>query len=120
MPTITANGLTFEAETTTRLAQALKNAGIRIGHRCGGNARCTTCRVTFAAGEPATYTEAEYAKLQERGGLGQYRLACQILCDHAMTVEALMTADNQPQWNGDTGPALAAEITPSPERKVVG
>lgn len=118
MPTLIVNGQTISAEPTDRLAQAIEKAGIRIGHRCGGNARCTTCRVTFSAGEPETFTQAELAKLQERGGLGHYRLACQILCDHEMTLDVLMTADNQPQWNGDTGPALAANITPSPERRL--
>ena len=28
-------------------------AGVDQLHACGGNARCTTCRVEFVAGEPA-------------------------------------------------------------------
>jgi Na+-transporting NADH:ubiquinone oxidoreductase subunit NqrF len=62
-------------------------------------------------GEPTTYTQAEYAKLSERDLLGQYRLSCQIVCDHDMAIsEVAMTKDAQ-GWT-DTGPALAPTVTP--------
>ena len=42
----TANGLVeTEAPAGKKLVLALEDAGIDILHRCGGNARCTTCRV---------------------------------------------------------------------------
>ena len=59
-----------------------------ILHACGGNARCTTCRVEFVSGEPAQMTQAEQAKLEEKGLTG-VRLSCQIVCDHDMTVRAI-------------------------------
>jgi ferredoxin len=97
----------------TRLVKAIEDAGVEIGHRCGGYARCTTCRVAFAEGEPATMTRAEYEKLVERDLLGQYRLACQIVCDHDMAVaEVAMTKENQ-GWT-DTGPATEPTVTPDP------
>jgi ferredoxin len=111
MPQLTVGGATTEVEAGKRLVLAIEEAGVEIGHRCGGNARCTTCRVTFAAGEPATMTRAEYDKLSERGLLGQYRLACQIVCDHDMAIaEVTMTRENQ-GWT-DTGPAPEAAVTP--------
>lgn len=111
MPKLIVEGQSVEVEAGKRLVLAIEEAGVEIGHRCGGNARCTTCRVSFAEGEPATMTRPEYDKLVERGLLGQYRLACQIACDHDMAIaEVPMTKGNQ-GWT-DTGPAPAAEVTP--------
>ena len=63
-------------------------AGIDQLHACGGNARCTTCRVEFVAGEPDKMTVAEKSVLAARG-LSGVRLSCQILCDHDMSVRAI-------------------------------
>jgi ferredoxin len=115
MPKITVNGQTYEVEHGKRLVLALEDIGVPIGHRCGGNSRCTTCRVRFEAGEPDTMTRAEYTRLSEKEALGQYRLACQIVCDHDMVLEPLMTADNQPEWNGNTGPRPKDDVTPEAE-----
>ena len=57
-------------------------------HACGGNARCTTCRVEFVAGEPDTMTEAEKAVLAAKGETGG-RLSCQIVCDDDMAVKCI-------------------------------
>ena len=43
---------TLDVESGTRLVTALKEHGGDPLHRCGGNARCTTCRVEFLSGEP--------------------------------------------------------------------
>ncbi len=120
MPTITVmDGRTrqhsAEVEDGKRLVLAIEDSGTPIGHRCGGNARCTTCRVQFVAGEPQTMTEAEYNILHERGLLGQVRLSCQVVCDHDMTVRPKMTAENQPGWNGDTGPRPLPTVQPKAE-----
>ncbi|MCS7060290.1 MAG: 2Fe-2S iron-sulfur cluster-binding protein [Anaerolineae bacterium] len=112
MPKLTVLDKTTEVAAGRRLVLAIEDAGVRIGHRCGGIARCTTCRVQFVAGEPDTMTEAEYQLLNERGLFGQYRLACQIVCDHDMSVTPALTADNQPQWSGDTGPTPDAMVQP--------
>lgn len=113
MPTVTIGDRTITVESGTRLVLAIEQAGIAIGHRCGGYARCTTCRVAFAAGEPDEMTAAEYAKLSERGLLGQYRLSCQIVCDRDMVIaEVPMTLESQ-GWT-DTGPAPEPTVTPDP------
>ena len=54
-----------------------QNAKVDVLHACGGNARCTTCRVEFIAGEPDTTTVAEKTVLAARGVIGA-RLSCQI------------------------------------------
>lgn len=113
MPAITVNETTVEVEDGTRLVLAIERAGVAIGHRCGGKARCTTCRVTFEAGEPDTMTRAERDKLEERGLLGEVRLSCQIACHQDMRVRPHKTLQSE-GW-ADTGPAPAEHIEPEPE-----
>ena len=69
MPKLTVEGYgAFDVPEGKRLVLALLDeAGIDQLHACGGNCRCTTCRVEFVAGEPDAITEAEKAKLAERG-----------------------------------------------------
>lgn len=89
MPRLTVDGVgTFEVPAGKRLVLALTDeAGIDQLHACGGNARCTTCRVEFIDGEPAARTAAEESVLAARG-LSGVRLSCQIACDHDMSLRA--------------------------------
>ena len=61
------------------LLQMALNAGIPMAHVCGGNARCSTCRVVVMEGaaylSPRTPQEAALAK--SRGFPDSVRLACQ-------------------------------------------
>ena len=118
MPKLTVDGKTSDVQTGKRLVLAIEESGVHIGHRCGGNARCTTCRVEFDSGEPSTFTRAEYDKLKERDLLGKYRLSCQIVCDHDMSVRAAMTLENQAA-SGWTDTGAAPEPTVQPEATFV-
>ena len=111
MPTLKVGDKTGTFEEGTRLVRAIEALGVDIGHRCGGKARCTTCRVTFESGEPSVFTEAEAAKLKDSGLLGEARLSCQILLDHDMEVTPLMTLESE-GWS-DTGPDTSETIEPS-------
>ena len=91
MATIIVDDKQFEAPDGKRLILALVDEDIDILHRCGGNARCTTCRVTFNSGEPKTYHPNEKAKLEDKGDLGNYRLSCHILCAGTMDVNVINT-----------------------------
>lgn len=103
---------TFDVPTGKRLVLALMDeAGIDQLHACGGNAKCTTCRVEFISGEPESMTEAEKNKLAERG-LSGMRLSCQILCDHDMSVRAISRLAGS--GRADAGPRPEAEIHPQP------
>lgn len=85
----------FDVEAGTKLALALEQNGVDISHRCGGKARCTTCRVTIQSDEPPMGDD-ERACLEEDGVLGEFRLSCQIRLDRDMAVKVLMpvsTAD---------------------------
>jgi ferredoxin len=90
MPTLTVEGVgTFDVPAGKRLVLALEDeAKVDQLHACGGNARCTTCRVEFISGEPPTMTEAEQRVLSAKGLTG-VRLSCQILVDHDMAVRAI-------------------------------
>jgi ferredoxin len=90
MPKLTVEGFApVEVPEGKRLVLAIEqDAKVDILHACGGNARCTTCRVEFIDGEPAKMTRAEKTRLEEKGLTG-VRLSCQIQCEHDMTVRAI-------------------------------
>src|SRR5947199_5816507 len=90
MPKLTVDGVgEFDVPAGKRLVLALEDeAKVDQLHACGGNARCTTCRVEFVAGEPDAMTEAEKSVLAARGVTG-VRLSCQIVCDHDMAVKCI-------------------------------
>jgi ferredoxin len=88
MPTITVlNEGRFDVEKGKRLVLALEDSGLDVLHRCGGYAKCTTCRVRIYDGEPEQMTTAERDRLAQDGLVGEVRLACQIPCNQDMTVE---------------------------------
>jgi len=106
MPTITAetaNGTqTFDAAEGKKLVLAIEDAGIDILHRCGGNARCTTCRVEILDGDPGEMRELERNRLAMETDLAEnVRLSCQIRVNDALQVKVV----NQVSVRGmDAGP----------------
>lgn len=114
MPKITVkDGESFDVSADTRLVLALKDNGVDILHRCGGYAKCTTCRVDVIDGDPQKMTQAEYDKLTDVDKFGEVRLSCQILCAQDMTVEPLMRVSNTD--NDSPGRRPKDEITPEAE-----
>ena len=116
MPKLTVEGVgTFEVPAGKRLVLALEDeAKIDQLHSCGGNAKCTTCRVRFVAGEPDKVTLAERSVLEARGLGAEHglRLSCQITCDRDMHVIAASRLAGS--GKKDVGPRPADEITPPP------
>ena len=114
MPRLTVEGFDpVDVVSGKRLVLAIEqDAGVDVLHACGGNARCTTCRVEFIAGEPLTMTAAEKSVLQARGVTG-VRLSCQIICDHDMTVRAISRL--QGSGRPDAGGKPFETITPPAE-----
>jgi len=114
MPKLSVDGVgEFEVPQGKRLVLALEqDAGIDQLHACGGNARCTTCRVEFISGEPDKMTAAEKHVLAARG-LSGIRLSCQIACDHDMSVRA--TSRLAGSGRKDAGGKPAEQIEPAPE-----
>ena len=74
-----AGKVAFEAEEGRKLVLALEDNGVDILHRCGGNAKCTTCRVEILAGDPGEIGEPEKAVLATKTDLNDHtRLSCQV------------------------------------------
>ncbi|MEP6922160.1 MAG: 2Fe-2S iron-sulfur cluster-binding protein [bacterium] len=106
MPKIEAETATgvqaFDAPQGSKLVLAIEDAGIDILHRCGGNARCTTCRVEILAGDPGEIGELERDRLALEAELGaNVRLSCQIRVIDDLKVKVI----NQASVRGmDAGP----------------
>ena len=111
MPKLTVEGFpTVEVEAGKRLVLAIEqDAHVDVLHACGGNARCTTCRVEFIDGEPTKWTAAERQVLAARSVSG-VRLSCQIQCDHDMTVRAVSRLEGS--GRPDPGPTPLPDINP--------
>jgi ferredoxin len=112
MPKLNIEGVgEFEVKAGTRLVNALEDNGGEPLHRCGGYARCTTCRVEFIAGEPETMTNAEKEKLEKlSGNQGNFRLSCQCTVDHDMHVKVLQPFSES--GLDDPGPRPEDHVTP--------
>ncbi len=106
MPKITAETaqgtLAFEAEEEKKLVLVLEDNGVDILHRCGGNAKCTTCRVEILAGDPGEIGEPEKAILATKTDLNDHtRLSCQVRVIDDLHVKVV----NQASVKGiDAGP----------------
>ncbi|HEX2269042.1 MAG TPA: 2Fe-2S iron-sulfur cluster-binding protein [Pyrinomonadaceae bacterium] len=106
MPKIQAETATGPVETEApdgkKLVLALEDAGVDILHRCGGNARCTTCRVEILEGEPGEMGELERNRLAMEAELApNVRLSCQIRVENDLKVRVI----NQVSTRGmDAGP----------------
>jgi ferredoxin len=116
MPKLTVEDVgTFDVPEGKRMVLALEDeAGVDQMHACGGNARCTTCRVQLISGEPEKMTEAEKAVLIARGlkDTPHLRLSCQIECDHDMEVKAISRVSTS--GRPDAGKRPEDHITPPP------
>jgi ferredoxin len=113
MPKLTVEGMgTFDVPANKRLVLALEDeAKVDQLHACGGNARCTTCRVEFVAGEPEQMTVAEKNVLMARS-LSGVRLSCQIVSDHDMTVKVISRLAGSGRL--DAGSRPTDDVQPQP------
>jgi ferredoxin len=106
MPKIEAETATgaqvFEAEAGRKLVLAIEDAGVDILHRCGGNAKCTTCRVEVLAGDPGEIGDAERERLARETGLAEnVRLSCQVHVQDDLKVRVINQVSTR---NMDAGP----------------
>jgi ferredoxin len=108
MPTInaeTAEGSkTIETPARRRLVLAIEDGGVDILHRCGGNARCTTCRVEILGGDVPPMGDVERECLTARGALEEgFRLSCQIQVEGDLDVKVLKQLSTS-EGMSDPGP----------------
>ena len=115
MPWVDVEGVgAVEVPEGKRLVLVIEeDAGVDILHRCGGYARCTTCRIEYLEGEPEKMTKAELEVLERKELFGQARLSCQAVAYHYVKVRPLATVSS----TGAEGPGPKPElgITPEPE-----
>jgi ferredoxin len=105
---------TVEAPIGKRLVNALVDeAKVDQLHACGGNAKCTTCRVHFVHGEPTKMTQAE-KELLAANGLSEpgLRLSCQLLVEQDMELKIIsrLAGTNR----ADAGKRCTDAIAPPP------
>lgn len=93
MPKVEVEGRgTFEVPAGTKLVLAIEDNGVDILHRCGGKAKCTSCRVEVLEGDAGPVSEAEQTALGNKGlSAEQFRLSCQIRVNGDLKVRPAMT-----------------------------
>lgn len=96
MPTIQVEGRSpIEAEAGKKLVLVLEDGGVDVLHRCGGNARCTTCVVEVLDGNAGEIGEAEATVRQNKGIEDPaVRLSCQIRVEDDLEVRLLKTVES--------------------------
>ena len=95
MPKLTVEGFqTVDVPLGKRLVLAIEeDAGVDVLHACGGNARCTTCRVEVLSDNVGERTENEAAILSTKVGLSDNtRLSCQIRVSEDLHVRVINQA----------------------------
>lgn len=106
MPVVVVEGEPdpIEAAQGRRLVLAIEDAGIDILHRCGGNARCTTCRVEILSGDPGPMTEPETERLSRvEDRTANMRLSCQVQVNDDLDVRVIRRLRDFPEMS-DPGP----------------
>jgi adenylate cyclase len=105
-----------QKEEGTILEAALNN-DIDHYHVCGGNARCTTCRVYVKAGQEniAPRTQAELKIAQDKNWRNNIRLACQAKVLGDITIKRLVVDD----MDADLVRSEGSITTPANERSLV-
>ncbi|MFC7370684.1 2Fe-2S iron-sulfur cluster-binding protein [Fictibacillus iocasae] len=81
----------FEIENGRKLVNALEDNGVDMLHRCGGKAKCTTCRVEVLSGNLGPINEMEANIIETKGLADGVRLSCQVCVSGDATVKPVMT-----------------------------
>lgn len=112
MPRVELQGIkTIEVDPGRRLVTAIEDAGVDILHRCGGKAKCTTCRVELIDGDAGDMTVAERERLAREDELApNVRLSCQIMCNSDLSVRVINRLSETDL--SDAGPRPSEELEP--------
>lgn len=92
----------FKGVEGKKLSNELEDNGVDILHRCGGKAKCATCRVEVIEGHFGELNEIESLAFETKGLQNQnLRLSCQLRVNGDATLKVIMTKENS---NLDPGP----------------
>jgi adenylate cyclase len=110
---------TIAAEPAETILQTSLRAGIRHAHACGGNARCSTCRVVIVEGLDSCNERNELEqKLADRLHLtSEVRLACQTIIGDDVKLRRLVVDEKDLQLT-DQRSAGAAPASAGEERRL--
>jgi ferredoxin len=97
---------TYNIENGKKLVLALEDNGIDILHRCGGKAKCTSCRVEVLSGDLGPIGEKEANIIETKGLSGNVRLSCQICVTSDASIKPVLTVSSE---GLDAGPRPAEE-----------
>jgi adenylate cyclase len=106
---------TITADTSETLLQTSLRAGIPHAHACGGNARCSTCRVVIVEGLEycAARSELEQSLAERLHFTPEIRLACQTTIGGDVKLRRLVLDDKDlqltDQRSAGTEPTSAGE-----------
>ena len=88
-----AGQVAFDCETGKKLVLGLEDNGVDILHRCGGNARCTTCRVEIISGDAGPIEDAEKNILMTKPDITETtRLSCQVRVNDDLHIKVMRQA----------------------------
>ncbi len=106
-------------ESGTKLLKALIDHETDIVHECGGQAKCTTCRVTIRKGVPTKETQAQKERFEKKinAGASQFDhpavfLSCQVSVENDMTVS--ISEEFNKVIHDSRGKDTEDNITPDP------
>ena len=110
---------TIAAEPAETILQTSLRAGIPLAHACGGNARCSTCRVVIVEGLESCIARNELEqKLAGRLHLTpEVRLACQTIIDDDVKLRRLVLDEKDLQLT-DQRSAGAAPTSAGEEKRL--
>lgn len=99
-----------ETDTATTILQTSLQAGIPHTHVCGGNARCSTCRVLILKGleHCAPRNPRERAMAERLRFSPSIRLACQTTIDGDVTLRTLVLDEEDVEITSQIGPQAVA------------
>ena len=91
MPTVMVEGeKSIGVAMGRKLTLAIEDDGVDIMHKCGGVAKCTTCRVQIIDGDAGPMPDVERERLARDGAFGpDIRLSCQVRVTGDLTVRVL-------------------------------
>jgi ferredoxin len=96
LPQLTIEGFgTYDVPAGKKLVLCVEDAGIDIMHRCGGNARCTTCRVEVLSGDVPPMSEEEREALEEPELIEKFRLSCQLRANSDLSIRLWKRASEE-------------------------
>ena len=102
--TVLPQGSTYPLSPAVSILNTLLRSSHVIQHKCGGRARCGTCRVQIIAGANrlSPVNDAERSRLGEESLTAGLRLACQTYAFGDVTITIPENTETEPDLTGSS------------------